>query len=55
MIYREYQKWHLLCDVCDEKPGEFENIWDAIAYKMANGWRSNKTGGEWLDVCPGCV
>lgn len=45
----------LTCDICGATENEiFYEFRDAVDYKKQNGWKSQKTSGEWEDVCPGC-
>jgi len=43
------------CDICGESVDEvFDDFYDAVDYKKDNGWKSQKHGDEWEDVCPEC-
>jgi hypothetical protein len=55
MIRNAYCMYHLSCDICGEKLFKvFPEFQDAVNYKKANGWKSQKYRGEWEDVCPDC-
>ena len=54
-IMRMYGAYRLNCDVCGrEAEDELESFNDALDYKEHNGWKSQKRGWEWWDVCPEC-
>lgn len=47
--------YSLTCDICEEEaPKDFFEFQDAVDYKKANGWKSQKRNGKWQDVCPDC-
>jgi len=56
MISKEYGKYTLICDICglgvDE---EFDIFQDAVDAKKDMGWKSKRTDGEWMDLCPDCI
>lgn len=48
-------RYHLVCDVCgEEAEREFYDFNEAVAYKKANDWKSQKYGDVWQDICPDC-
>lgn len=48
-------KFTLTCDICGERIIDtFYEFNDAVNYKKENGWKSQRRGGEWEDVCPEC-
>lgn len=55
MIEKIHGEYSLTCDVCGDTVEGFEDFEDAVGYKRNNGWRSQKRGGQWEDVCPECV
>jgi hypothetical protein len=47
--------YSLECDVCGESATEtFFDFYEAVEYKKANDWKSQKRNGQWEDVCPEC-
>lgn len=55
MIEQFAGMYSLICDVCGEEAEEtFWDFHEAVEYKRANGWKSQKHKGEWEDVCPEC-
>lgn len=55
MIDKQSGRYHLACDVCGEEAEEtFDGFYDAVEYKKAEGWKSQKRNGQWQDVCPEC-
>lgn len=56
MISMEKDKFFLSCDVCgDIVEIEFETFDEAVDYKVDEGWKSQRRGSEWEDVCPDCA
>lgn len=61
MIYKEYGKYNLLCDVCGEPHTDspFDNFYDAVDAAAISGWESKLlTKGsvkEWINTCPTCL
>ncbi len=55
MIDKIKGKYYLICDICGEaaEPA-FWDFHEAVEYKRANGWKSQKHDGDWQDVCPKC-
>lgn len=46
----------MTCDICGGEAEEaFDDFYEAVDYKKTEGWKSQKTKGEWEDVCPECV
>lgn len=55
MIDKQSGQYHLICDICGEEAEEtFDDFYEAVQYKKAEGWKSQKRNGQWEDVCPGC-
>jgi len=59
MITKEYNKYVLVCDVCGEEVGGFDDWEDALDYKTQEVWRSGRgeqldLKNEWIDICPKC-
>ncbi len=59
MITEEYGKYVLICDICGEEIGGFDQWEDALEYKNEEGWQSKQ--GErldlkdgWIDICTIC-
>ena len=56
MIEKEGCVFVLFCDICGEAADEdFFEFDEAVSYKKANGWKSQRRNGEWEDVCPECL
>lgn len=55
MIDRQYGEFRLICDVCGGWDGRvFRDFYDAVDHKKDNGWKSQRNGSGWQDVCPDC-
>ena len=55
MIDKIKGRYHLICDICGEAAEEVFNTFDeAVDYKVDEGWKSQRRGSEWEDVCPNC-
>ena len=55
MIEKEGKLFVLYCDVCGEVADEeFYEFQEAVDYKKADGWGSERRHGEWWDICPEC-
>ncbi len=55
MIDRIGGMYYLTCDVCGNEAEEsFFEFYEAVEYKKANGWKSQRRDGQWEDVCPEC-
>ena len=55
MIDKQSGRYHLICDICGEEAEEdFDDFYDAVEYKKAEGWKSQKRNGQWEDVCLDC-
>ncbi len=55
MIDKNHGFYNLTCDICDEEADEvFSDFDEAVDYKKANSWKSQKINGVWQDVCPNC-
>ena len=55
MIDKQSGRYHLICDICGEEAEEdFDDFYEAVEYKKAEGWKSQKRNGQWEDVCPEC-
>ena len=56
MIIKLDSMYRLVCDVCQtDAPAAFFEHGAAVQYKKGNGWKSQRRGGEWEDVCPDCA
>lgn len=56
MISKFEGMYTLTCDMCgDEYQETFFDFYDAVKAKRENGWKSRKTGDEWMDVCDACL
>jgi hypothetical protein len=54
MITKEYGKYILICDICEEKADEtFDSFDGAVDYRSDN-WARVKLNGVMADVCPDC-
>ncbi len=54
MIEKRGNKYILECDYCSNYIDELEDFQDAVDYKKANNWKSEKIEEEWFDKCPNC-
>lgn len=54
MIERKGNEYELQCDYCSNYVDGLIDFKDAVDYKKANGWKSEKIEGEWFDKCPNC-
>lgn len=55
MIEWDEGNCRIYCDVCFEfAEVTFPEFMDAVKYKKQHGWKSQRRGGEWEDVCPEC-
>lgn len=54
MIEKRGNKYILECDYCSNYIDELEDFQDAVDYKKANNWKSEKIGEDWIDKCPEC-
>ena len=54
MIEKIHGEFNLVCDICGNAAEGFEDFEDAVKYKKQHGWKSQRRGGEWEDVCPEC-
>ncbi len=55
MITKEYGKYRLKCDNCEEELEEdFETFQDAVDAKAENGYKSVKKNNEFKDICAEC-
>ena len=53
-IQYEYGKPTPTCDCCGTQLPPEDEFMDAVAAKKAEGWKSKKVAGEWMDFCPDC-
>lgn len=53
MIEKQGSKYELQCDYCSNSE-EFDDFYDAVNHKKANGWKSENIKDEWFDKCPEC-
>lgn len=42
------------CDICGAELPVEDDFYDAIDAKNKAGWKSQKIGGEWCDICTDC-
>ena len=54
MIEKHGNRYELQCDYCCDNE-EFDNFYDAVNHKKANGWKSENIKDEWFDKCPECL
>ncbi len=55
MIVKEYEKFLLYCDVCEEaEEQKFDQFYDAVDFAVKNDWGRKREQNEWLNVCPDC-
>lgn len=55
MIFKEYGKYTLVCDICGASTDEdFDAFQDAVDAREGMGWKSRKIISEWTDICPDC-
>jgi len=55
MIEKNGYGYELQCDCCSNYVDDFIDFQEAVDYKKANGWRSEKIGNDWIDKCPNCI
>lgn len=55
MIEKEGGSYTLKCDYCSNYIDDLEDFTQAVEYKKANGWTSNKIDDMWFDMCPDCL
>lgn len=48
-------KYELQCDYCSNYVDDFDDFFDAVTHKKANGWKSININNEWVDKCPSCI
>ena len=53
-ITKDYRGYVLYCDYCHEVSGIYDYFDEAVEIKKENGWRSEKDGQVWRDICPDC-
>ena len=54
-ILKEYGKFILYCDICQEPIGEFMEFYDAVEGKKDLEVVSRRISEEWCDVCNQCL
>lgn len=54
MIIKEYGKYIVYCDGCDETLIEGVSWKEAIEAVKQNDWKAEKVDGEWEHYCPQC-
>ena len=56
MIDKQYGSYYAVCDACGTAlDGEYDDFQDAVDGMRANGWRTSKTGADWMNYCPACA
>ena len=55
MIIKEYGKYIVYCDGCDETLIEGVSWKEAIEAVKQNDWKAEKVDGEWEHYCPTCL
>lgn len=55
MITKKGYGYELQCDYCSNYVDDFIDFQEAVDFKKANGWRSEKIVNEWFDKCPNCI
>lgn len=55
-IDKQYNKFLLICDICDEPLDEKFATWEeAVQAKKNNNWQSKRiSAGYWHDICTEC-
>lgn len=43
-----------VCDCCGDILPPEDDFYDAVTAKKSAGWKSQKTDGQWEDICPDC-
>lgn len=54
MIIKEYGKYIVYCDGCDETLIEGVSWREAVETVKQNDWKFEKIDGEWEHYCPTC-
>ena len=54
MILKEYGKYRLICDNCDEIIETYDSWDEAVEGKKEQQVKSSKIDGKWIDVCYEC-
>ena len=54
MIIKEYGKYIVCCDGCDETLIESVSWREAVESVKQNDWKFEKVDGEWEHYCPAC-
>ncbi len=54
MIIKEYGKYIVYCDGCDETLIESVSWREAVESVKQNDWKFEKVDGEWEHCCPAC-
>lgn len=56
MVDKQYGSYYAICDACGTAlEAEYDEFQDAVDGMKANGWRTSKIGGEWVNYCPECA
>lgn len=53
-VEKEYGKFIVICDLCDESMPAADNWNDALSEAKAEGWQSKCVAGTWENYCPLC-
>lgn len=54
MITKIHGKFYLVCDFCQKEIGPCDTWEEAKDQKKDEGFKSQKDGNDWLDVCREC-
>jgi len=54
MIIKEYGKYIVYCDGCDETLIDGVSWREAVETVKQNDWKFEKVDGEWEHYCPAC-
>jgi hypothetical protein len=44
----------LACDICGEEAGDYDDFYDAVDAKKTRGFKSERHGEDWMDICGEC-
>lgn len=55
MIEKIHSTYKLVCDCCGDYADEdFDDFYGAVDFKKSYGWKSQRCGDVWQDICPEC-
>lgn len=54
MISKEYGKYYISCDGCEQELEPAPTFGEALDRIEAEGWSTTKIGDEWVNLCKTC-